>query len=165
MVTKIERFPGNPTSCIFVVIVLGLSSRTLSVHSPCVARILQLPCHCPFWDDGMPQCHVEILHYQSFWKWSALCLPTCYSEQCQEYPPLHNIFFWNTGRLPSTVFPYQPIISITIIGLLHNTLFRFKLTTFLIQLAYLIINFVVCRFYIALKWEQNSNELLFVQFV
>ena len=113
MFTKIERLPGNPTSCILVVIVLGLSSRTLSVHSPCFARILQLPCHCPFWDDGMPQCHVEILHYQSFWKWSALCLPTCYYEQCQKYPPLHIILFWNTGRLPCTVFPYQPIISIT----------------------------------------------------
>ena len=90
--------------------VSDLFSRTLSVHSPYVMKTLQLPCHCPFWDNGMPQCHVEILHYQSFWRRSALCLPIRYSEHCQEYPPLQDTLFWNTGRLPSTVFPHQPII-------------------------------------------------------
>ena len=28
--------------------ILGLFSRKLSVHSPCVVRTFQLPCHCPF---------------------------------------------------------------------------------------------------------------------
>ena len=46
-------------------------------------RTWQLPCHCPFWDDDMPKCHVDILHNQSFWKWLAFCLPIHYSEHCQ----------------------------------------------------------------------------------
>ena len=117
MFIKIERLPGNPTS--WILSFLGHFLRTSSVHSPRVMRTLQLPCHCTFWDDGMPQYHVEILHYQSFWKWLALCLPIQYPEHCQEYPPLQDTLFLNTIYIYIYIYIYTHYIHIYILYILY----------------------------------------------
>ena len=121
-----------------------------------------IPCHWPFWDSGILQCHVKILHNQSFQKCQALCLPIRYPEHCQEYSLPQDTLFWHTGRLPSIVFPYELIFSITTHWPAVNTSFRFKFSKFLIQLANLFKNVIVCRFHLTLKWQQNTDGLPFV---
>ena len=110
MFIKIERLPGNPISCIF------RCFRSFFTNIICSQSL----CHENFtstlslsflrrWYASMSRGDLFEI-YQSSWRWSALCLPIRYCEHCQEYPSLQDTLFWNTGRLPSTIFPHQPII-------------------------------------------------------
>ena len=111
MFIKTERLPGNPTSCIFrcfrsffTDIICSQSLRRENFTITLSLSFLRR------WHASMSRGDTSL---PIFLKMVSTLSSNMLFWTMQKYPPLHIILFWNTGRLPCTVFPYQPIISIT----------------------------------------------------